>query len=271
MKSIRIGGTVDVHPNWSGDFADGNDIAVITLENVAPFGASDYQAFTGSNEVGQNMIVTGFGRTGTVAGGGAMANPSPGEEYQRLSVSASAGNYTLGLNGGTANLAFNATAAQIETAVESLPLVTNATVRQVTRGPHNGSFEIRFNNPAQNIDQISVNTASLTGTAVVNTVQNGAGDRVRRFDTNTWDSLDLGGTGLEIDLDNAVGEGLPGGGDSGGPGFIDTGSGDLAVAVLFRLDRTVLRLEIRKLIPGFPSFRTISIRSSIPQFRGRMI
>jgi hypothetical protein len=122
LRQIEIQvSAVRVHPGWAGDTNDNlNDIAVVTLENVAPFGASYYEIYTTGDqaavtpEVGQPYVVAGYGETGN----GTMGQFATARgELQRLRVNA-AGTYTLGLDGVfTAPIAFNANAAAIEAAL----------------------------------------------------------------------------------------------------------------------------------------------------------
>lgn len=57
--------SVTVHPGWTGDYVfGGNDIAIITLANVAPTAAARYDIYTGSDEVGSVNTKSGWGRVG---------------------------------------------------------------------------------------------------------------------------------------------------------------------------------------------------------------
>ena len=66
-------GNVTVPAAWNGNWRDwqaggGNDIAIITLPELAPLGAQgadSYGIFGNNNEVGQGFNVVGYGRTGT--------------------------------------------------------------------------------------------------------------------------------------------------------------------------------------------------------------
>jgi hypothetical protein len=57
-----------VHPLYTGDVIDQNDIAVIRLSTTAPSYAQSYGIFTADPE-GANFNVAGYGRIGTGAGG----------------------------------------------------------------------------------------------------------------------------------------------------------------------------------------------------------
>ncbi len=58
--------TVTVHPDWAGkSFLGGNDIAVITLDTVAPEGAQRYDLYTGFDEIGKAHDRVGWGQVGT--------------------------------------------------------------------------------------------------------------------------------------------------------------------------------------------------------------
>ena len=54
-----------IHPLWSGSVRQGNDIAVITLDAMAPIDAERYEIYTDGNEEGQVFTMVGYGRTGT--------------------------------------------------------------------------------------------------------------------------------------------------------------------------------------------------------------
>jgi len=63
-------GNVAVPAVWNGNWqaGGGNDIAIITLPELAPLGsqgADPYSVFRNNNEVGQGFNVVGYGRTGT--------------------------------------------------------------------------------------------------------------------------------------------------------------------------------------------------------------
>ena len=54
---------VSVHPDWAGtSFLGGHDVAVITLDTVAPQGARRYDLYTGTDEVGQVHTRVGWGQ-----------------------------------------------------------------------------------------------------------------------------------------------------------------------------------------------------------------
>ncbi len=149
-------------------------------------------------------------------------------EHQRITIAATGGTYRLGFNGNFTNpLPSNATAAQIQTALESVPGVGEVTVRLVTTGPDLGSFEVVFDQQAVNISQLVVDTPGLAGTASVNTIIDG-GRRVLRVGANEYDAV-IGST-LRSDFDNDGTDDFEGQGDSGSAGFIDTGGGNLAIA-----------------------------------------
>ena len=77
-KTISIDSSqISIHPGWTGDVRRGNDIAVITLESLAPSGvggdaAERYEIYTDGNEEGQVFTMVGYGLTGT---GGAGSTP----------------------------------------------------------------------------------------------------------------------------------------------------------------------------------------------------
>ena len=76
-RTIQFNGittaAIDVPAAWNGNWRDwqangGNDIAIITLPELAPVGnqgADAYDIYRNNNEVTQNFTVVGYGRTGT--------------------------------------------------------------------------------------------------------------------------------------------------------------------------------------------------------------
>lgn len=57
---------VSLPTGWTGSVRDGNDLAVIRLDEVAPLWAERFGIFRGSNEVGQSYTTVGYGATNTV-------------------------------------------------------------------------------------------------------------------------------------------------------------------------------------------------------------
>jgi hypothetical protein len=68
--------TGSAHPLWNGNALMGNDIAVVTLDGVAPSDATRYGIYTGSDEVGQTFTTAGFGQTGNGNTGGMALDPN---------------------------------------------------------------------------------------------------------------------------------------------------------------------------------------------------
>lgn len=56
---------VFIHPNWTADFDNNNDIAIVELAEIAPPTADRYEIYTGVNEVGQIFEKVGYGVNGT--------------------------------------------------------------------------------------------------------------------------------------------------------------------------------------------------------------
>lgn len=178
-----------------------------------------------------------------------LTNGDNDGEFQRITLNATGGTFTLGLNGGvTAPIAYNATAADIQAAIQTLPGVTEATVRLVTSGPQAGSFQVSFDAPGSdvnvprfgpNFDQMTINTANLTGTGKVITVQDADSytfgqflipTRVLRMGANEFQAIS--GDTLVSDFDNDGTDEREGQGDSGGASFLDLGGGKLAIAAV---------------------------------------
>ncbi|MBX9583397.1 MAG: trypsin-like serine protease [Gemmataceae bacterium] len=174
-----------------------------------------------------NPLVNG-GNLGS-AGFTTLINGAIDPEFQRLRVTATGGTFRLGALGGQTNpLPFNATAADIQTALETIPGVGEVTVRFVDAGPAAGSFEVSFDSFGTDIDLMTVDTSGLTGgTAVASTIIDG-GNRVLRAGRNTYDRVDL--NTLVSDFDRNGTDSFEGQGDSGGAGLVDTGGGRLAIA-----------------------------------------
>ncbi|MDR1384947.1 MAG: S1 family peptidase [Planctomycetaceae bacterium] len=54
-----------VHPDYAGDPSSQTDLAVLTLETIAPAEAERYDIYRGNEEIGSVFEVVGFGTTGT--------------------------------------------------------------------------------------------------------------------------------------------------------------------------------------------------------------
>ncbi|HYO80075.1 MAG TPA: trypsin-like serine protease [Bryobacteraceae bacterium] len=67
-ESIGISGYL-IHPDWTGDFRAGADLAVLTLARQASARINRYDVFSGANEVGLAIDLAGYGGTGTGATG----------------------------------------------------------------------------------------------------------------------------------------------------------------------------------------------------------
>ncbi|MGL5094316.1 MAG: hypothetical protein ACRDD1_01915, partial [Planctomycetia bacterium] len=182
---------IALSPNFTGDPFDGSDFAVLTLAGIAPFGATAHQLYNNNDEIGQAYFLAGFGNAGT-------DRPNDAAdlfEVQRLTVNATGGTYRLSFNGNSVDVPFTAQVAQLESAIESLPGLTDVAVRRIDLGLNTGSFEIRFlqvvGQTAQNpidVQQLGLDTSRLLGTARINTLQDG-GEPVKRLGVNTFDLL----------------------------------------------------------------------------------
>jgi len=64
-----------VHPDYTGEVIDQNDIAVLRLASGAPVWAGSYDLYTNNNLTGQEFNVAGYGTRSTV--GGAAGNTAP--------------------------------------------------------------------------------------------------------------------------------------------------------------------------------------------------
>ncbi|MCL2623576.1 MAG: trypsin-like serine protease, partial [Planctomycetaceae bacterium] len=54
-----------VHPTYTGVYAEEVDLAVLTLERLAPLTAQRYDIYRGGDELGSVVTLVGYGRTGT--------------------------------------------------------------------------------------------------------------------------------------------------------------------------------------------------------------
>lgn len=66
---IAFSSTIAIHPNWTGDFLAGSDLAVITLAQAASSGVQGYSLYTASDEIDQNFNAVGYGRRGSFGAG----------------------------------------------------------------------------------------------------------------------------------------------------------------------------------------------------------
>jgi hypothetical protein len=62
-----------VHPDYAGDPSTQTDLAILTLETIAPSEAERYDLYRGNEEIGSMFTVVGFGTTGT----GTTGNTGP--------------------------------------------------------------------------------------------------------------------------------------------------------------------------------------------------
>jgi hypothetical protein len=84
---------IAIHPNWTGDIDEGNDIAVMTLPTLAPsgpdgLGTTGYLLYSKFDEVGTQFEFAGFGQTGTGSSGGMGGTAGTGKRlgYNRFDV-----------------------------------------------------------------------------------------------------------------------------------------------------------------------------------------
>ena len=90
IEFTTLGGTfrIDVpsanivlHPDWTGDiYRSGRDIALITLPEIAPLDADRYALNFSGGEIGEELIVAGFGMIGT-GDTGEMNDPANRRHY----------------------------------------------------------------------------------------------------------------------------------------------------------------------------------------------
>ncbi len=189
-----------------------------------------------------------------------LTNGTFDSEFQRLTINGTAGTFKLGLSGVfTTPLAFDATEAQIQTALQTLAGVTEVTVRKIPVGAASGagSFQIAFDRPTTGFPVIAVNATALSGTASAYILQNGT-RQVLRLGVNEYGGAS--GSFLTSDFDTDGTDSFPTTGDDGGPGFIDIGGGNLAVASLVSLgggttfSKTQMDTRVSKFTSGINAY-----------------
>jgi hypothetical protein len=251
---------ISVHPGWQGRtvFDVGNDLAVLTLPALAPSGpmgtgAERYQLYRNSDEVGQVFEFVGYGRTGTGTTGGQAGTAGTKRsgqnrfdadasllrnEIQRVSFASNptGGTFTLSFNSQTTTaIPFNATPAQMQSALEALGYVGTGNVG-VAGGPALGlPWFVEFRNVLRNL-----NVSSLTGDATglisplpnavnVTTIFEGAtnapaaGELAHDFDNGNPMNDAFGIHHSLPDLGLGADEASTSFGDSGGPAFLGSG------------------------------------------------
>ena len=176
-----------IHPLWNGDTDEGNDLAVLNLEQVANFSSERYELFRGTNEIADHLqfTVAGYGSTGTGSTGrNVFGVDSDGDslsrrEIQRITIDATGGTFTISIDGDTTNAItfdpadLDQVASDIEAAlntdIDSIDVVTppandGVQVTSVGTGPNAGSFEVLFGDVVTpNMDELLINDTNLVG------------------------------------------------------------------------------------------------------------
>ena len=240
------------HPGWTGSATNGNDIALLRLPVLAPggpvgVGAERYPLQITTDEINETFRMVGYGRTGT----GLTGNANPGgvkrsgqniwtttgltlrNEVQAVTRTGSptGGTFRLTFSGQTtANIPYNATAAQVQTALANLANLGPADVN-VEGGPSlNTPWFVSFRGlrANQNVPQMTFTNNLIGGGISIATRHEGAteaplnGALVYDFDNGNTrnDALGLfhGLSGLGLGANEAS----QSQGDSGGPAFIGT-------------------------------------------------
>ncbi len=232
---------VTIHPGWRGNslISRGSDLAVMELPVLAPRGVQNaFPLYSRPDELGQSLVFYGFGAIGTGTTGEALIvegnpNQSDSAEIQRFRVGGTGGaSFTIEFAGSaTSPISLNATADQIQTAINSagFPGVAAVRVFRVNSpgNPNNGAFEIVFTDVdatqfgnSVNVPEIVIAPASGTVTSEVSTVIDGGITGVRRMGSNVVSTTQPGGIFSATFLSDS-GNAVLGGGDSGGPAFLD--------------------------------------------------
>ncbi|MBN9523642.1 FG-GAP repeat protein [bacterium] len=167
-----------------------------------------------------------------------LVNGATDPEFQRIAVSASGGQFTLSYGPSvTSPIVYNpadraGTAARIQAALEGLNATGvgpgEVTVRAVTGGPNDGTFEVSFDDIGFDIPLLTTDPSGLFGgaaTVKVATIIDG-GQRALRTGSNVNDAV-VNGT-LRSDYSPLRPDQSEGQGDSGSAGFIVLPDGSVA-------------------------------------------
>lgn len=226
LASIGLPGTPQVIT--SGPFVPAGNT---TSLEILFTNAVNVPRLTFQSTPGQPLVNNGnFGTVSftTLVNGG--INP----EFQRLAVTATGGTYRLGYGAQfTAPIPYNATAAQVQAALQGLaaPNPGEVTVRQVTSGPNAGTYEVSFDSIGFDIPLLTVDKTNLTGptpAVVVTSVMDG-GTPVLRAGQNVNDAIV--GSNLRYDFSNNGTDAFAGNGDPGAPGFLVVGGQPRLISV----------------------------------------
>lgn len=167
----------------------------LTVESDITIEAKNAQAVTEFNNwraATKRMMRLEFGQNKQI-------EASPTNEVQTLTegTAMTAGNYTLTFRGQTTgNIAFNATAAQIQAALEALPTIGKGNVQVTGGGVDTAPATITFIGQlaGMNVPQLTSNQAGLTGTFTHATTTPGVGYKRAVFLDlpGAWRSIALG-------------------------------------------------------------------------------
>lgn len=264
MTATVAASRITIHPGWVANpgSSGGNDLAIIELddtfgrEEIATGGRSNgFDLYRNTDEVGQTYTLIGYGRANNDGNLGAELPSGPGlptgaqdvgtkrqssnvfeangsrllDEVNSIEVVATGGTFTLTLDSNTTgNIAFNATGAQVQTALEGLSNVDPGDV-EVFGSP--GLWFVHFtgNLAATNVD-LDIDDTNLTGvtTADVDTEIDGgdytfSANNVLLYDfddgTAAHDALGQLYGLTDLGLGNTT-ESIQAAGDSGGPFFL---------------------------------------------------
>lgn len=240
------------HANEPG----GQDVSILTLAELAPLTLKPFAIATGTNELNQLTTHVGYGRTGTGttgkllsanAVGAAKPSKTDVQELQRVRIvgTPTGGAYTLWVPGAPqvkVTLPYNATAGQVEAAIQFLPGMPDVRVAKVANSPINpysGSFEVVFvtvdtaKYPDFNVPTLNVTSNLVGGAAVMDAVIDGGIPNRKRIGFNTVGKVTA--TRFQYDFDNGTAaadlfndglglgaaESITASGDSGSPVFIN--------------------------------------------------
>lgn len=94
---------VDIGTGYNGNSYLGNDIAVLRMTQTAPSGASRFDIYRGSNELGQIASMSGYGRSGTGLTGSVLASGTKRNGSNRIDALGESLNGTALPNGTVAS------------------------------------------------------------------------------------------------------------------------------------------------------------------------
>ncbi|VTR98188.1 trypsin-like serine protease [Tuwongella immobilis] len=166
-----------IHPDWTGTVDSGNDIAILKLPTLAPFGNGalglGFDTYTGSAEPGSPFTFVGYGFAGTGSTGEVNGDSFPGTAV-RLSIDATAGSFDLQVDDQIVTVPYNATDAELLELMFPDPEMRSSVYVEEISDPNTAGviYEFNFSEVAQAVGDVPLvliaNTGALTGSASLN-------------------------------------------------------------------------------------------------------